>query len=119
MADVEILAVQEVVTAYDFSWVAFWVTVGVIVAVLAAVGVAMSIREYDWSNLVCCILVGVLFGALFGVLMGVVFQTPVSYETRYKVIVSDTMPMSEFYERYEVVSQEGKIFTVRERGSDD
>jgi hypothetical protein len=34
---------------------------------------------------------------------------------KYKVIIEDSVSMNEFYEYYEVIEQEGKIFTVRER----
>ena len=33
----------------------------------------------------------------------------------YKVILENSISMNEFYEHYEVIDQEGKIFTVKER----
>lgn len=47
--------------------------------------------------------------------MGITFETPSKYETQYKVAVSDEVLMNEFNEKYEIVEQEGKIYTVRER----
>lgn len=59
------------------------------------------------------------FGALLGFLAGILFLgaiiQPANYETRYKVIADDSVSITEFYEKYEVIEQEGKIFTVRER----
>ena len=35
-------------------------------------------------------------------------------ETHYQVIIDDSVPMNEFFEKYEVIKQEGKIYTVKE-----
>ena len=37
-------------------------------------------------------------------------------ETRYQVLIDETVSMSDFFERYEIVEQEGKIYTVKEKG---
>ncbi len=34
-------------------------------------------------------------------------------EYEYQVTVDDSVPMNEFYEQYEVISIEGKIYTIR------
>lgn len=36
-------------------------------------------------------------------------------ETRYKVTISEDVKLTDFYERYEIVEQNGKIYTIRER----
>jgi hypothetical protein len=36
------------------------------------------------------------------------------YETQYQIVLNDDFNVEEFYSKYEVVSQEGKILTVRE-----
>lgn len=41
-------------------------------------------------------------------------MAPTAYETHYKVLISDEVSMNEFLEQYEIIDQEGKIFTVRE-----
>lgn len=41
-----------------------------------------------------------------------------SYETgkyKYKVTIDDSVSMNEFLDRYEILDQEGKIYTVKER----
>lgn len=115
MTGVEVLAQQEVAVEHAYCWPAFLITAGIIVVVFAVVGIVLSIREYDWMDLIACVLAGVFFGAVTGALLGTVFQTPTAYKTQYKVVISDEVPMNEFYERYEVISQEGKIYTIRER----
>jgi len=37
-------------------------------------------------------------------------------ETHYQVTIDDTVSMTEFNERYEIIEQDGLIFTVKERG---
>ena len=37
------------------------------------------------------------------------------YETRYQVTVDDSVTMSEFQSKYEIIEVEGKIYTVRDR----
>ena len=35
--------------------------------------------------------------------------------TEYKVLISDEVSWNEFNERYEVINQEGKIYTIKEK----
>ena len=42
-------------------------------------------------------------------------EVVIEYETHYKVTISDEVEMNDFYETYEIVEQDGKIYTVRER----
>ena len=57
-----------------------------------------------------CLLIGVLIDANYGIFAG-------KYE--YKVIVDNHVSMAEFYEYYEVVDQDGKIFIIREKENVD
>ena len=38
--------------------------------------------------------------------------------TQYKVTISDTVNFVEFNEKYEIISQDGKIYTIKERGDE-
>ena len=58
---------------------------------------------------------GVGVGALFGTMVGDAVSTPIEYITQYNVTISDEVSMAEFCERYTIVRQDGKIFTVREK----
>ena len=58
------------------------------------------------------IISGIMAGAIFG---GGIFATPASYETHYKVAIDDSVSMNEFLDKYEILDQEGKIYTVKER----
>ena len=66
-----------------------------------------------------------MMGALFGFLLGfsmVFFVYPCTAHTtdtvdhiEYKVTISDDVNFNEFNDKYEILDQEGKIFTVKER----
>jgi hypothetical protein len=69
----------------------------------------------EFSAFILMGITGIVFGTLFGLLIGTALETPIKYDTRYQVIITDEVKMSEFSERYEVLNQKGKIYTVRER----
>ena len=41
-----------------------------------------------------------------------IFAKPTG-EYKYKVTIDDTVSLNEFYEKYEIIDQEGKIYTIR------
>lgn len=118
MTGVEILATSEIVSASEFNWITFWIATGIIVGAMTLIGILTSATSYDATDLFVCISFGVLFGPLFGLLVGSGTSTPTEYKTHYKVIISDEVSMNDFLERYEIIDQEGKIYTVRERDGD-
>ena len=111
MTGVEILATQEVAINWSFNWLAFLITAGVIIGFFASVFCSIDGLRGLWQGLIT----GMILGIAFGSIMGTGLKTPTEYETRYKVTISDEVQMNDFLERYEIVSQEGKIYTVRER----
>lgn len=120
MTGIEILAAQEIVTEFAFNWNAFWITFSVICGMFALLGIFLSLTPYKWSNLCFCIIVGSITGLLVGCIVGDrILCTPTTYETQYKVTISDEVSMNEFLEKYEVIDQEGKILTVRERSVEE
>lgn len=114
MTGVEILASNEVATAMVFNWTTFWIMFGVCSFVFLIIGICISAYSHDWRNL-CWVLCGALMGAWFGTIIGAGTEIPEGYETQYKVAISDEVNMGDFFEKYELVDQEGKIYTVRER----
>lgn len=115
MTGVEILATEEVAIAWGFCWLGFglMLVLGTLVSYLAACG-ARYTDGVSSGIIVFCILTG--FVLLLSTVLGVVGNgEPIEYETHYKVTISDEVPMNEFLEKYEIVDQDGKIFTVRER----
>ena len=53
-----------------------------------------------------------LAGFLVGVVVGV---AEIEYYPTYKVTISDEVSMNEFMNKYEILNQDGKIYTVKER----
>lgn len=116
MNGVEILASSEVVVDSAFNWATFGWTCGGLFALCFVIGIIVcALCQCDWENLIGCALIGLMFGGIFGAGVGSGTSIPLAYETRYKVIVSDEVQMNDFVEKYEILYQEGKIYTVMER----
>ena len=115
MNGVEILAINEIVAETTFNWVAFLIPFCIVVALFLGIGFLFSSMYKDKSNILIGMILGIAFGCVFGCMCGFGFGNPVAYENQYKVIISDEVHMNDFLEKYEVLDQEGKIYTVRER----
>ena len=118
MVGVEILAMEEVVTATAFNWGIFGIVGGAILGAALLISLlicCLSMWGFDGELFTWFCVLGVGIGTIFGVAAGTGNGTPVETETHYKVIISDEVSMNEFLERYEVVDQDGKIYTVVER----
>ena len=115
MTGVEILTATEVVVATTCNWLLG----GIVFLICIVIGGIISFCSSSYQKGAITI-AGALTGMLIGILVGgvtcAITETPTEYETQYKVTVSDEVPINEFYEKYEVIDQEGKIFTVREKG---
>lgn len=116
MNGVNIVSQVEVVAEYAFNWQSFWID-GLSVLVICAIA---GFCEYimitnDIVSIFIGIIMGLIGGALFGATFGVIAQHPIEYTTEYKVIVSDEVNFNEFQEKYKIIDQKGKIYTVRER----
>lgn len=115
MEGVEILSTTEVVAEYIYNyWLTGFVWIGVVI-VCGIVGYIIA----DYGDKFVATLIGFLIGALVGLFAYLMFMLgtskPIAYETQYKVTVSDEVSMNEFLDKYEILDQEGKIYTVRER----
>lgn len=113
MNGVEILATEEVGINFVFNWDAFWMIASIFFGVCLMVGLIFALID-GWSNLIIGIVIGVISGGMLGCVAGADGE-PTKYETHYKVIISDEVSMNEFNEKYEIISQDGKIYTIRER----
>lgn len=109
MAGVEILNSFQIPIGYTFNGAA----AGTVFGIFLIVGIwgFSPFRYREWSILIPCLMLGLLFG----ILGGLAFQKPSEFETHYEVLLSDEIPLTEFLENYEIVGQEGKIYTIRER----
>ena len=115
MQGVEILTSAQVATEYAANWYNFWITFEIAFGIMFIVGIVISIKDYDWIHIVFGSIVGIISGSVLGLYACFIFDKPVAYETQYQVTVSDDVSLTEFYEHYEVIDNDGKIFTVREK----
>ena len=67
--------------------------------------------KVHWLTFFCslCALLCVVFGMLI-----CIFETK-GFSKHYEVTISDEVKFVEFNERYKIIKQDGKIFTVEER----
>lgn len=113
MNGVEILSSSKIVTEVAFSWLGFLITLCIVFVLFLGIGFFMA--PQDNNNIVTGAIFGVRFGIIAGFMMGFIYGTPIEYEMQYKVTISDEVQMNSFFERYEILNQEGKIYTVREK----
>lgn len=115
MPGVEILNIETITTTTGgFNWelcigIIFF---GALIGFLA--GLLVSLEPF---SPVVGVLIGFFIGVFIGILGGICTKTPVieKVETQYKVIVSDEVSMNEFLEKYKILDQKGKIYTIVEK----
>lgn len=98
----------------SWNWKGFLLTVGLCFLVAIVAGILAGITD-DWELGIIIFLVVFIAGGLFGTLVGCTTGEPIEYETQYKVVIEDSVSMNEFTEKYEIIDQDGKIYTVREK----
>ncbi len=119
MQGVEILTSAQVATEWAFNWTAFWIAFGIITVILFIWSLAYMFDDICVLLVIICFILSSLGGSLIGLFVGKIGEIPIAHETQYKVTISEEVSMTEFYEHYEVIEQDGKIFTVRERTNED
>jgi hypothetical protein len=109
MVEIEILNSFQVPISYAFNWNAAGFMFGIFL-ILGVWGFG-PLRYRQWEILTACLVLGVFFAGL----SGEAYAIPNEFETHYEVLLSDEIILTEFLEDYEIVGQEGKIYTIRER----
>jgi uncharacterized protein YacL len=113
---VEILSQTNVYEYTASSWlILLFLTIGFIVGLVIAV---IECINYGFdSDVICvvvyCTLIGLGIGFI-GFLLSIEPTDTVDH-IEYKVTISDTVNFNEFTDKYEILDQEGKIYTIRER----
>ena len=117
MEGVEILFAEEVTHAVWNGFVWHWGLAFLILFGLILIGVAIYF-SYNCSasdgELTFMTVIGLIFlivGCFCFYLEGTI---PVYDYTKYKVTVDETVNMNEFFEKYELIDQEGKIYIVKD-----
>ena len=116
MTGVEILSTAEVVSETTFNWTAFWIATGIFFIMALVLIIYVAITEFmGWDFIVPMLIIIMILSPLLGLPMGKLFRTPIAYETQHKVTINESVSMVEFLDKYEIIDQEGKIYTVREK----
>ena len=115
MTGVDILSVEQVAIEYTYNWTSFWIGTGIIFLIFFIFGVVDSLHYNSLDVLWQYVIPGTALSLLFGAMMGWTCETPIKYTNEYKVTISDEVSMNDFIAKYEIIDQEGKIYTVRER----
>lgn len=113
MTGVEILNKYPVYTTQPWVFVVF---------ILAAMGAIIFFSAIDdcasdtgeWICFVCAILCMLTF-VVFGILAVFTDCFNEYSHIEYKVTIDDSVSMNEFLNKYEIINQEGKIYTVKEK----
>lgn len=116
MTNIELMEGLEILSVKDGS-IPF--LLGIFLGALCFIVIVLSIYI-----VVCAITEGSFGGALVGLvflgigifLEGFVINETIKTTPIYKVLVSDSVSMNEFYSKYEVLNVEGKIYTIEPKG---
>ena len=94
-----------------------WVII-VIIAIIVIPAVALLIGVIHDKDLLSTIgRISLIFGLCVALLMGTkIRQTTNQIDyIEHEVLINDSVSLTEFNEKYEIVSQKGKIYVVREK----
>ena len=91
----------------------FLITFSVCLLLGLVLGIAIGLVEHDiLVNITIGLICGLVVGGLIGLLLGVGTKKIPTGTYEYQVTISDEVNLNEFFEKYEIISQEGKIYTV-------
>lgn len=115
MNGVEILLTTEVVTETTYNW---WLAGFIYLGFVILGGIVGYCFAEPWckgeGTYIGCT-ISALTGIFIFAMVAVATAKPTTYETHYKVTIDDSVSMTEFMDKYEILDQEGKIYTVKER----
>lgn len=103
-------------TVYEYDrlissdWVALVV---LITGIIAIAGICTT--SFDKAQKVLKILVTISIACVIGSVIGANIETNKIIGTKYQVTISEEVKFNDFMEKYEIVDQDGEIYTVRKR----
>lgn len=83
--------------------------------IVIILGVIISAICFELKGVVICTILGCVTLFTFGILDSYSTSTEELDHYEYKVTIDDSVPMKEFLSKYEIINQEGEIFTIVER----
>lgn len=114
MDGVTILLTEEMLLATGFNWEAFFIAFACIAIFGVLLSVILNRLEENKIITYCNFIFSLLISLIVGILLGFNIPTPDKSVTvqRYKVTIDETVSFEEFTNNYEIINQEGKIYTV-------
>ena len=117
MNGVEILSQETIYeTTYPWWFILIFAGIGLIVGIIIMI---INYLDYEMFDPTLLILTGgfVIIGLIFGMLIAenTNHETDTVDHIEYKVTIDDSVSMNEFLDKYEILDQEGKIYTVKEK----
>lgn len=109
MTGVEVLSIGEIGAGHAFNWLMAILGGGLIGLIMGFIGAAME------DNIGFGIILFIVIFIVAGTIFGFGESKPTYYIPTYKVAISDEVSMNDFMEKYEILEQDGKIYTVKER----
>jgi flagellar motor component MotA len=110
MNGVEILSSK---TMYNTILPEWCLIVGLILAITCLVFTMILFGDrYNIAGTLCAILM--IIGMIMACLGAISNKIDINH-IEYKVTIDDSVSMNEFLDKYEILDQEGKIYTVREK----
>lgn len=115
---IEVLSQSEVGINPEPIWWLSAIIGGVVLLIFVILGITGWVCcDGDYIDFIVATLVGLFLGSLtFAGFLSV--TSNVNYtdtQTQYKVTISDEVNLNEFNEQYEIIEQEGKIYTIVEK----
>ena len=98
---------------YAYGYIAIGAIVGAIV-----VGLLIGLLTLDFDMGMICSVIGCFIGGFIG--MAITDANVVKTDTgryEYKVLIEDGVEMKEFYEKYNVIEQDGEIWIIEDKES--
>lgn len=114
MDGIEILKTQEIAIKSP-NWIMCFINSFIVVVIFVIIVIALAKITGNTESLAYGFMLAIFIGIfVFPINVGATAK-PIKYETQYKIIISDDVKLNEFMDKYEILDQEGKIYTVRER----
>lgn len=85
------------------------------ILIVMVVGAIISAICFELKGLIVCAILGCATIFVMGILDSYSITTEEIEGYEYKVTIDDSVPMKEFLSKYEIINQEGEIFTIVER----
>ena len=116
MNGVEILSSETIYEVEAFFWlIPVFAGAGLLISLICCI-VSWIDFGFDIDHIgaiLACAAIGACIGLLCAIMS--VHETDIVDHIEYKVTIDDSVSMNEFLDKYEILDQEGKIYTVKEK----